>query len=184
MILNKSMFSLPENILTPLLANKAWPIKKTNPLHDKKDQIDRFLEKICYGLSGCWYWRGSRSKFGYGCFGRKKAHRYSYELFNGKITNGLFVLHKCDIRNCVNPNHLFLGTQKDNVLDMVKKNRNKNKPLFGDQNPMSKLTKKDVLLMRKIYNEEIISYKNIAKKFNVSTMTAYRAITKQSWSNI
>lgn len=71
----------------------------------------------------CWLWKTGIQAFGYGTICRQNAHRVVWELFNGKIPGTLFVLHKCDTPNCVNPKHLFLGTQSDNMLDASKKGR-------------------------------------------------------------
>lgn len=79
--------------------------------------------------NGCWSWIGSADKFGYGRISTKrgkspkKAHRLSWEIHFGKIKHGLFVCHACDNPNCVNPDHLLLGTQKANIVDMAAKGR-------------------------------------------------------------
>lgn len=77
--------------------------------------------------STCWLWTGRISCHGYGVVsvGRKRigTHRFAWALVNGDIPSGLFVCHTCDVRNCVNPSHLFLGTQRDNVQDMLRKGR-------------------------------------------------------------
>jgi hypothetical protein len=96
------------------------------------DVRKRFEEKVeRLPWSGCWVWVGAISDKGYGnlSFGtppkrkRKAAHRVSYELHVGSIPKGFDVCHRCDITTCVNPNHLFVGTAKDNVLDAVAKGR-------------------------------------------------------------
>lgn len=80
--------------------------------------------------SGCWLWKGSKNHNGYGevsykhCHSKRAlAHRVSWAIHQGKIPDGLCVLHKCDVRNCVNPDHLFLGTQQDNLRDCYQKGR-------------------------------------------------------------
>lgn len=79
--------------------------------------------------TGCWLWMGATTAAGYGrleTLGKKaQAHRTAYALFVGPIPNGLLVCHKCDVRSCINPDHLFLGSAADNTRDMIRKGRDK-----------------------------------------------------------
>jgi hypothetical protein len=92
-------------------------------------ELELFMSKVDT-TNDCWAWTGVIDGKGYGKFTIKRkqliASRYAYKAFVGDIPNGLFVLHKCDVRNCVNPEHLFLGTAKDNIHDMVSKKRQAN----------------------------------------------------------
>lgn len=92
--------------------------------------LDRFLQKVeMVPIAGCWLWNGSTDGRGYGAISTKrgnapkKAHRVAYELFVGPIEAEKVVRHQCDTPSCVNPNHLSIGTQKDNVHDTVRRNR-------------------------------------------------------------
>ena len=144
----------------------------------------RFLSKLAFGSGDCWIWVGSRQTHGYGSFpyqGENKAHRVSYRLFKGDIPPGMKVLHKCDVRACVNPDHLFIGTQKENVHDMMNKGRNRVKPLPGELNPMAKLTYESVQKIRDLATSGIKQI-DLARQFGVSPMAISRVVNKGSWN--
>jgi len=131
---------------------------------------ERFDEKWTpEPFSGCWLWTGSIRGGGYGDIwdGNRYtyAHRVSWELHKGKIPYGLFVLHKCDTKSCVNPDHLFLGTLSDNMLDAISKGRRH--ASRGASNESSKLTNEDIRYIRNSLDLQ----KHLAKKFKVSQPT-------------
>jgi transposase-like protein len=92
------------------------------------DRIERFWARVVKG-DGCWEWGGARNRAGYGKIMVQRAvipaHRFSWQLTNGPIPEGLYVLHTCDNPPCVNPAHLFVGTHSDNMADMVAKGRDR-----------------------------------------------------------
>lgn len=99
--------------------------KKPRPLKERFEEKFKINEE-----TGCWEWQGSLNNCGYGFFAiksgfQKTAHRASFELYIGTIPDKMKVCHECDNTLCVNPNHLFLGTQQDNMDDMYKKGRRK-----------------------------------------------------------
>ena len=104
---------------------------------DKKI-IARFESKIIKeDHTSCWNWGAGCSGDGYGAFSYKgkteRAHRISWMLYNGDIPEGLLICHKCDNPKCVNPNHLLVGTQSENIIDM--NNKNRGNQLMGENHP-------------------------------------------------
>lgn len=152
---------------------------------------ERFQAKMSYAdEKGCMNWIGAIRPNGYGCLSIcekastykynsvQSAHRVSYELFVGKIPKGICVLHKCDNRKCVNPEHLFLGTQKDNADDMMNKNRGHMK--LGQNHFGAKLQKKDIPT---IFNLSAhFTQREIAKKFNVSQCAIQNILNHKTWT--
>jgi hypothetical protein len=142
-------------------------------------------------INDCWIWKRSKIKKGYGHpkFKGKSiyAHRLSYLTFVGEISNNLFVLHTCDNPACVNPKHLFLGTNQDNMNDKV----NKNRQAKGEDHGRSKLLKKEVNEIRILWSAELakrargkaiqLTQKELAKRFKVDRATISRIVNNRRW---
>ena len=147
------------------------------------DPLVRFNAKFKVGLTGCWVWVGRPNTSGYGTFSlnkkRERAHRVSWMLNRGPIPEGLQVLHKCDNPPCVNPDHLFLGTNADNVKDRVSKGRTA--PNDGETNPKALLTKWLVLKIKRMRKRRM-TYKAIGDTFGVSLPAVYKAVHGKTWT--
>jgi len=119
-----------------------------------EDAKNKLLSHIDIKDNGCWEWNRAKHRQGYGHFPYKRklmlAHRASWIIFNGKLDNDICVCHRCDNPPCVNPNHLFLGTTKENIHDCIKKG--KFTRCIGSDKPNTNLddiTVKEIIRMRK-----------------------------------
>lgn len=153
-----------------------------------KKQINNFWTKV-KKTDSCWLWmRRTDDITGYGRVNinghNYNAHRIAWMITFGEIPDnnsyhGICVLHKCDNRKCVNPNHLFLGTQKDNMRDAKQKHRLSGK-LVGEKNGRSKLTWNDVAKIKSLIGT--FTYKEIAKQFKVAITQIHYIKYGKTWS--
>ena len=135
---------------------------------------------------GCWIFLGNTDRDGYGVFGhgrskQLRAHRASFEFYKGAIKKGMFVCHSCDKPSCINPEHLFLGTAKENTQDMIKKGRKAN--FEGSNHPLSKLDEIDVLFIRQ-EREFGKKLKDIANKFGITFQTVSDICRGKTWKHL
>ena len=158
----------------------------------RRPLADRFNKKVQRGGS-CWLWTGATMVNGYGVIGvpvalgvhrNKLAHRVAWELANGRqVPDGMQVCHRCDVRNCVNPEHLFLGTQKENIADMYAKGRESGCGVRGAKNPSARFDAKTASLIRLLVDCGV-SYANLKALFGVSASTLSRLKLRQSWAHV
>lgn len=132
--------------------------------------------------SGCWLWIGLLHEGGYGefrlpCKGRRiRAHVYSYQIHKGKVPPGKFVLHTCDMRPCVNPDHLYAGTKKQNTADAIRRNRFP----VGEAHSATKLTEAQVLAIR---IDPRVQHR-IARDYGVQQMTISNIKRRVTWRHV
>jgi len=136
-------------------------------------------------MSDCIEWDKYRQEDGYGVLFRKKrswlAHRYAWFKANGPIPEGMHVLHKCDNPPCVNINHLFLGTNADNVADKIAKGRGAK--VQGSQQGNAKLTETDIPRIHYMLGMGYMQ-SEIARLFGVNRSTIYKIHSRKSWLHV
>jgi len=146
---------------------------------------DAFLSRV-EKTEKCWLWRGVVTEYGYGIvkIGDKyeRAHRVSYQLFNGEIQKGLMVCHHCDVRNCVKPDHLYAGTAKENSQDRERRGRGNRCSRIGEDGPGAKLSDEDVLRLNYMIGK--ISQIEIAARFEVDPSLVSKIKTGRIWTHI
>lgn len=139
---------------------------------------DRFWNKVRKS-DNCWEWTAGKNR-GYGAFfvnGKNVgAHKFSWEIHFGEIPKGMYVCHRCDNSLCVRPDHLFLGTQLDNIQDSVMKGR------FWPSN--EKLTMNDARNIKKLHSSRRFTQEQLGTMFEVSRTTIYRIIHNISYRGI
>lgn len=149
-----------------------------------EDQVlfDRLFDNTSCLDNGCIMWLGGCTPNGYGKIKYKgqtlSTHRLSFKLCKDEVPEGLLVLHSCDFKPCINPNHLFLGTAKDNKHDCMNKDRH----AYGELQGLSKLRRKDVQEIRRLLNEGELTQKAIGQYFNIAQSTVSGIKYKRDWA--
>lgn len=150
--------------------------------------FEKLMTKIVKQLDGCWVFTEAPRSGGYGAvvihrgdsgMYRWPAHRLTYEHFNGPIPKGMLVCHKCDNRLCCNPDHLFIGTAKDNLSDMARKGRS----LHGERANNVKLTHDDIVQIYRMRDQRM-TYREIGEKFGVTYGCIHMICAGRNWQRV
>jgi hypothetical protein len=148
--------------------------------------------------SGCWVWTGSTGRTGYGYIGYEgkviRAHRASYQFFRGAVPEGMSVCHRCDVRCCVNPAHLFIATHQENMRDLARKGRANNRAAIqarlisqnapkGSKHGMALMTEEKVLELRAL-RASGVPVKELGPRFGISWQQAYGIVCGNNWKHL
>jgi hypothetical protein len=160
---------------------------KKGRVYETQNLEDRFWSKV-EKTEACWNWTASKGSTGYGQFNLAKkkpikAHQLAWTLTYGLIPQGMFVCHKCDNRACVRPDHLFIGTNQDNMRDAAEKGRLHRIGLKGDKATRHKLTWPQVFEIRRKYARLIDrpTQPELAKQYGVWQGTINQIVRWQTW---
>lgn len=157
-----------------------------------EENLPRFWRSVKKIDGGCWEWTGIKDHKGYGQFQEsyfngvkraqkhRKAHRFSFSIKNGEIPKGMIICHKCDNPCCVNPDHLFMGTDKTNKEDCVSKVRH----AFGEKSGMAKLNEAEVIQIRQIDQAGVRTRLSIAAQFKISGRMVTSICRYDNWKHL
>ena len=146
--------------------------------------MDRFWEKV-EKTDTCWNWIAGDDGKGYGRFGLDgvtvQAHRLSWQFIKGEIPAGMNVNHHCDNPSCVNPDHLYIGSQKQNIHDMIRRGRRYQPNVSGERNGRSKLTQRDADDIRDWFEQGNVSKAFLGRVYGVTPQQILSIIRGESW---
>lgn len=135
-------------------------------------------------MTGCWLWAGGTFRNGYGKSSSLRAHRLSWEIHMGPVPPAMCVCHRCDTPACVNPDHLFLGTQADNVTDSTKKGRSRvGVGVLGEAHPRARITEAQVRWIRELRRAGL-GHRRIGRITAIPSTNVWSVLSGRTWSHV
>jgi hypothetical protein len=151
------------------------------------ERISKYLPDIL-NENHCWLWNGTKDKNGYGIISHNKklfkVHRLMYEIHYAEPLKSLHCLHKCDNPSCVNPSHLFLGTNLDNIRDKIDKGRSYTGYQKGECNGASKLKNDDVIEIRRLYKTRLYTTIKLSEIYKVHRSTISYIVNNKTYTHL
>lgn len=150
-------------------------------------EVEKFMSQVYpEPNTGCWLWGGRHDEKGYGRLSHtlkfQVAHRMSFFIHNGEFDKKMHVLHKCDTPACVNPDHLYLGDQKQNNID--RDTRGRQKTTRGSAHKLAKIYEHDVILIRKFHDPKKFPSRKLARIFGVDQKIIMNVIQRKAWRHV
>ena len=174
--------------IKPLICKNRSCVNPDHLVQGDEARFWAYVQKLSEENGGCWVWTGTITQSGYGRHhihrnGKEfgiRAHVYSWQLYIGRpIPKSMVVCHKCDKPYCVNPDHLYIGTNDDNSKDMVAKGRSAR----GEKNCKAKTTAEEVKEIRYLYKKGY-SYKEIGELYSLSRRNTSKIIRRTIWKHV
>jgi hypothetical protein len=162
----------------------------------EKEYVNRLKERLMKNHKkdgDCWIWTGRIHAGGYGFLSYRSkenkskktasnAHRVAYKVWKGDVPKELYVLHKCDNRKCINPDHLWLGTHIDNMKDMISKNRQDKRP--GEKHHVSIFLNENIYEIRRLWDEGLETQAGLARKYGASLTCIHNIVRRKTWKHL
>jgi hypothetical protein len=189
-----------------------WSLMTADDRQQYLDLLNRVLQSSQFAAwfwsyvekreEGCWHWSHTRTKKGYGVvslypFGIAQAHRVAYQMTHGPVPDGQVVLHQCDNRACVNPEHLRVGSQRDNIHDRIAKGRSvyargdqhgshtmPERTPRGTQHHLAKFTEEDILEIRRLFDTGMATVSQLSRRFQTGSSHISNIVKRRRWKHL
>lgn len=158
------------------------PVKASTKMNLRLET--KLMSQLYIQPNECWIYTGGHDDYGYGWLEDNRTHVISFNCFKGQVPINMCVCHTCDNPSCFNPDHLYLGTKRNNIQDMWKSGRGIVPNTVGIMNGSAVLNEDDVLEIRKLYELGNYTQKELGVIYRVDNSTIWKIVHRKSWTHI